>query len=151
MWLGPVDHHLGDRLVVQQRLERPEPGDVVDHLLDEMRPLLAGDGVAVEVDDPVDDPLDPQPDLGVGHVEQLVERADDLGLEAQPDLVEERRPGGVGRVHHGNERGGRGGFDGRGRRRRCGWSACGWRGGVVLLLRPLDPLHQRHDARSPLR
>ena len=33
--------------VVEERLERPEAGDLVDHLLDEAHALVAGDGEAV--------------------------------------------------------------------------------------------------------
>jgi hypothetical protein len=141
---GAVDHHLGDRLVVKQRLERPEAGDVVDHLLDEASPLLAGDRILLGVDDPVDDALDPRPDLLRGHVEQLVERADDLGLEADTDLANQDLAGRISLVE---DRNGRGRLDRRwrgDRRRRGGRSR-------QVLLRPLHPLHERHNARSPLR
>ena len=34
--VGPVDHHLGDGVVLEERLERPEAHDLVDHLLDQV-------------------------------------------------------------------------------------------------------------------
>ena len=71
-----VDHDLGDRLVGEQRLERPEAADLADELVDQARALVAGDGEAVGGDDPVDDPLDPGPQLGrVGDVEERAECA----------------------------------------------------------------------------
>jgi hypothetical protein len=40
----PVDHHLGDRRIEQQRLDRPETQDFMDDLLDLAQSLGAGDG-----------------------------------------------------------------------------------------------------------
>ena len=55
---GAVDHHLGDRLVLEERLQRPEARDLVDHLVDEAQPLFARHREALRHQDAVDDPLD---------------------------------------------------------------------------------------------
>ena len=64
--------------------------------------LLAGDReAALGSIDPVDQPLDPLVDLAVLGVEQRLERADDLGLEAVADLADEVLAGGRrSRPHH---------------------------------------------------
>ena len=43
-----VDHDLGDRVVAEQRLERPIAEDVVGDLARDLAPLLAGQRGAVE-------------------------------------------------------------------------------------------------------
>ncbi len=66
--VGAVDHHLGDRGVAQERLDRPVAEHVVDHLEVEGQPLVAG-----------------EPQLGAGQL--------DLGNLA--DALEQRLRGGL--------------------------------------------------------
>ena len=54
-----VDHHLGHRLVVQERLDRAETRDLRDYVLDQAKPLVTADGEPVGEHDLVDDCLDP--------------------------------------------------------------------------------------------
>jgi hypothetical protein len=130
----PVDHDLGDGLVVEQRLERPEARHVVDHLVDKGQPFVARDGEAVLGDHPVHEPADLQADIGRRDVDQRVEFADHLGLEAQPDLPQHvlaRRRARQARRRRRSDRHGRSGRD------------------LGCLLRPFDPPHQRHDFDLP--
>ena len=84
-----VDHDLGDSRVGEERLQRPETGDVVDHLADEAKPLLARQGVPVLTDHAVHEGLDLGTDLGVLGLEQVMEGADALGLQSEPDLAQQ--------------------------------------------------------------
>ena len=86
-----VDHDLGDRVVEQERLDRPEARDLVDDLLDEGQSFGTRHGEAALADDPVDDGRDPAADLGrVVDVHQRLEGANDFGLNAAPDLGQHR-------------------------------------------------------------
>ena len=79
----PVDHDLGDRRVGQETFERPEAGDLVEHLVDQAQALVAGDGEALAADDPVDEALDPAADLGGGGIDHGSEGAGHLRLEEE--------------------------------------------------------------------
>ena len=58
-----VHHHLGDRVVAQERIDRPVAEHLVDHVLDDPLALVPGDplGAAVELD--LDDGLHAAPQL----------------------------------------------------------------------------------------
>ena len=58
-----VHHHLGDRVVAQERIDRPVAEHLVDHVLDDPLALLGGDplGAAVQLD--LDDGLHAAPEL----------------------------------------------------------------------------------------
>ena len=92
-----VDHDLRDRLVAQERLERPEADDLVGDLLEHPDALGAGQGEAFLVDDLAEDLLDLAPDLDlVGQVELGVEVLDDPALDPELDVAErlpDRAPG----------------------------------------------------------
>ena len=81
-----VDHDLGDGLVLEERLDRAEAGDVVDHLVHELLALLAGDRQVALFDHPVDDPLHLGGDVLGLRIHEVAERGDDLALEPQPDV-----------------------------------------------------------------
>ena len=87
--LRPVDHDLGHGLVVEERLDRPEAPDLVEQLLDEPHPLVAGHGEALLRDHPVGDALDPAADLVGRRIEDRVERAHDLGQHRDPQVAQE--------------------------------------------------------------
>ena len=128
----PVDHDLGDGLVAQEGLQRPEAHQVVDHLLDEAQPLVTGDREGVLGHDAVDNRLDLGPDVGRRDVEQRVERADHLLLEAEANGAQQLL---AGRDTGAGER------DRGGRSRRSGVRIRG----VGRLLSSLHALEQRHD------
>src|SRR3954451_19325840 len=141
-----VDHHLGDGLVAQERLQRTEADDLVRDLLEHADALGAREGEALLVDDLAEDLLDLAAHLDlVGQVELRVEVLDDPGLDPELDVAERLA-------------------DRRGRaeplarrlcgRRRAGTAGSG-RGKVGTLRRgarsgALDPLQQGHDSK-PLR
>jgi hypothetical protein len=130
-----IDHDLGDRLVEEERIEWPEAPDLADQLLDQARTFVVRHGEPVCADDPIDDHLDPGLELRrIGDVEQQVEGAHDLVLEAKPDLAQQLLPrcylSGVPRSRS---------------RRRDGDECGGGIRGIAKLLRPLNPLEQRHD------
>ena len=84
-----VDHDFRDRLVAQERLERPEADDLVGDLLEHPDALGAGQGEAFLVDDLAEDLLDLAPDLDlVGQVELRVEVLDDPALDPELDVAE---------------------------------------------------------------
>ena len=158
-----VDHDLGDRVVGEEGLERPEAADLADQLLDQAQALVARDREPIGADDPVDDRPDPGLDVGRRRgVEQRGGGATDLVLEALPDPQQQLLAGrGLGSLRGGRDEDGYGG--GRGLRR-GGWGRCAdLRHGAVrarirsaglldgLLLRPLDPLEQRQDVHLPRR
>ena len=108
-----VDHDLGDGLVAQERLERPEADDLVGDLLEHPDPLGAGEGEAFLVDDLAEDLLDLAPDLDlVGQVELRIQVLDDPVLDPELDVPERLADGGLGRQP-------------LRRRRRCGRLAAG--------------------------
>ena len=123
----PVDHDLGDRVVVEERFQRAQAGDVGDGVLDELQPFFPGDDVALAREDPIDQLLDHDVGFARRHVEQRVERPDHLGLEGEPRLVQELVPFRPARWTPTEPR-----SDDRDRDRHP----------VGPLLRPLDPLHQ---------
>src|SRR3989442_10829641 len=85
-----VDHHLGDRLVVEIRLDRPEARDLVDDLLDELLPFVAGHCEPVVADKLVDDPGDPGSDvLDLVEVEEGFDAVGHLALDEQAHVGEE--------------------------------------------------------------
>ena len=87
--LRAVDHHLGDRLVPQERLERPEAQDLVGDLLEHPHALGAGEGQALLVGDLAEELLDLAPDLDlVREVELRVELVDEPVLDAVLRLAE---------------------------------------------------------------
>ena len=133
--VGAVDHDLGDGLVPEERLQWPEAGQVVGHLLDEASAFVARQHEPVRVDRAVDDRLD----LGA-HVDPLAGLAqrvvgpDEVIVQAGPDLAQGLAPprwwGGPRRCRpDGHEGAGRGDLD--------------------PALRPLDPLEQRHSVNLP--
>jgi len=80
---GPVDHDLGDGVVVQEWLDRPEPEDLVHDLLEHPLTLDARDDDAFLVDELVEHLLDGRLDgLRIGEVEPRVEVVDDPALQA---------------------------------------------------------------------
>ena len=84
-----VDHDLGDGVVTEERLERPEADDLVGDLLEHADALGAGEGQALLVDDPAEDLLDLAPDLDlVGQVELRVQVLDDAVLDPELDVPE---------------------------------------------------------------
>jgi hypothetical protein len=84
-----VDHDLGDRLVTQERLQRPEADDLVRDLLEHPDALGAGEGQALLVDDLAEDLLDLAPHLDlVGEVELRVQVLDDPVLDPELDVPE---------------------------------------------------------------
>ncbi len=87
--VGAVDHDLGDRRVGEQRFERSEARDVVDHLLDQAGPLVAGDRVGALGDHLVDEGLDLGLDVLVLGLEEDLECAHDLGLEGESDAADQ--------------------------------------------------------------
>ena len=90
-----VDHDLGDALVAQERLERPEADDLVGDLLEHPDALGAGQGEAFLVDDLAEDLFDLAPDLDlVGQVELGIQVLDDPALDPELD-VPERLPDGT--------------------------------------------------------
>ena len=137
----PVDHDLGDRLVEKEGVQRPEATDLADQLFGQALTLVMGHRVPVDVDDPVDDGIDLDPELfRIVDVEQRIEGDHDFGLEAQPDLAQQ--------VLAGGDRGRRWGHDrDRGRRDDDLDRAIVQRAGALLCL--LDPLEQRHEIRPP--
>src|SRR5712691_5951415 len=73
-----VDHDLGDAVVVQERLDRAEPEDLVHDLLEHSLTLDAGDDDALFVDELVEHLLDRRLDrLGIGEIKTRVEVVDD--------------------------------------------------------------------------
>ena len=138
-----VDHDLGDRLVGEQRIERPEAADLADQLLGQVLALVMGHRESVDADDALDDRIDLDPELlRILDIEQRIEGDHDFGLEAQPDLVQQ--------VLAGMDRGRRRGHDrDRGRRDDDLDRAVVQRAGALLCL--LDPLEQRHEIRPPRR
>src|SRR3954452_22938821 len=139
-----VDHDLGDRLVGEERFERSEPRYLADKLLDQALTLGLGDDETLGVDDAVDDALDLGPQVGrIRRLEERVGLARHLVHEGESDPSE----GPLARRDlRGIERDCR-------RDRRCGWLGRGSRRsrslGLRALLRPLDPLQQRHDRLPP--
>ncbi len=124
-----VDHDLRDRLVLQERIERPESADLTDHLVDQAHSFVTRHDERSFADDTVDDRLDPALELGrIGEVEQRVEGAHDLVLEQDPDLEQQLRTRGHA-------------CRARRERRRHGDRLAGGRV-VDQPLRPLDPLQQ---------
>ena len=94
--LRAVDHHLGDGLVAQERLERPEAEDLVGDLLEHPHPLGAGEGEALLVGDLAEQLLDLAPHLDlVREVELRVHLVDEPVLDAVLGLTE-RLAGGEG-------------------------------------------------------
>ena len=86
----PVDHDLRDRLVEQERIERPEAPDLPDQLLDQVRLLVTRDRKAFRRDDAFDDRRDFGAELvRIREVEKGVEGGHDLGLKPEPDLVQQ--------------------------------------------------------------
>src|SRR5438445_116958 len=78
----PVDHDLGDGVVVQERLDRTESEDLVHDLLEHSLTLDARDDDAFLVDELVEHLLDGRLDrLRVGEVEPRVEVVDDPALQ----------------------------------------------------------------------
>ena len=135
--IGPVDHYLGDRLVVEQRLERSEAGDVVGHLVDEPEAFVPRDREAVHRDRAIDDSLDLGSDVRRLVIKERVERVDDLLDEAMPEVEEEgfaSRRAGLRRQDRG--------------RRHDGHQLAGARPGEDLL-RPFHPSEQRHERGLP--
>ena len=127
---GAVDHHLGDRIVEEQRLERPEAGGLVDHFLDQAEPLVARHGEFGQ-GDPVDDPLDLGTDLSVaGGAGLRVEGGDDLVEQANLDGIQELVPAGRSRR--------------LGRRLNTGSTGRAGPLAIGFLLRFFNPLEQRH-------
>ena len=84
-----IDHDLGDRFIVEERLQRPETGDVIDHLEDQAQPFIAGHDETLRDHHPVDECLDLGAGVGRRGVDKGVEGPDDLLLEAQPDIAQE--------------------------------------------------------------
>jgi hypothetical protein len=84
-----VDHDLGDRLVAEERLERPEADDLVGDLLQHPDPFGAGQGQAFLLDDLAEDLLDLAADLDlVGEVELRVQVGDYAALDPELDVPE---------------------------------------------------------------
>ena len=84
-----VDHHLSDRLVAQQRLQRAEADDLVGDLLEHAGPLGAGQRQAFRVERAAEGLLDLAPHLDlVGQVELRVEVLDDALLDAELGVAE---------------------------------------------------------------
>ncbi len=132
--VGAVDHDLGDGLVAEERLKRPEARQIVGHLLDQAPALVAGHDQPARVHGSIDDRLDPGAHVRVvPGLAQRVVRADQLVVETGPDLAKGILPPG------------RGGWPGR--RRPDGHEGAGV-GDVDPALRPLDPLEQRHSVPS---
>ena len=87
--LRTVDHHLGEGLVAQQRLERAEAQDLVGDLLEHAHALGAGEGEALLVGDLAEQLLDLAPDLDlVRQVELRVQLVDEPVLDAELGLAE---------------------------------------------------------------
>ena len=92
-----VDHDLGDGLVAEERLERPEADDLVGDLLEHADTLGAGQGEAFLVDDLAEDLLDLAAHLDlVGQVELRVQVLDHPVLDPELDVPERLRTGGLG-------------------------------------------------------
>ena len=88
-----IDHDFRDRSIRQERLERPQARDFRGQLLDQPHTFVAGDGEPVQANRPVDDPLDFSVEVSrIGDVEQGVEGADHLVLEAKPDVAKQLVP-----------------------------------------------------------
>ena len=87
--LRPVDHHLGEGLVAQERLERAEAQDLVGDLLEHADALGAREGEALLVGDLAEELLDLAPDLDlVRQVELGVQLVDEPVLDAELRLAE---------------------------------------------------------------
>ena len=87
--LRTVDHHLGDRLVPQQRLQWAEAQDLVGDLLEHAHALGARQGQALLVGDLPEELLDLASDLDlVGQVELRIELVDEPVLDAVLRLAE---------------------------------------------------------------
>src|SRR5439155_20496987 len=83
-----VDHDLGDGVVVQERLDRPEAVDLVEDRFEHLLTLDACDDRALLVEELVEHLFDRGAHgLRVGEVEAGVEVVDDLGLELDPDVA----------------------------------------------------------------
>ena len=67
----------------------PKPVDLVEQLLDEEHPLVAGDGGALLAGSPGRRALDARADLVGRRVEERVERADDLGEHRDPEVAQQ--------------------------------------------------------------
>ena len=133
--VGAVDHDLGDGLVPEERLQRPEAGEVVGQLLDEVPAFVTREHEPVRVDRPVDDRLDlgAQVDPLAGLAQRVV-GPDEVIVQAGPDFAEGVPP--------------RGRRSGAGRCRPDGHEGAGG-GNLDPALRPLDPLEQRHSVNLP--
>jgi hypothetical protein len=133
---GAVDHDLGDRLVVEVGLDRPEAGDLVDDLLDELLALVAGHRELVVADDLVDHRGDPGPDvLDLLEVEEGVDRLGHLRLDEQAQVRQQlvagrQRRGALRRLDLLRDNGGHGHV-------------------LATAAIPFHPLQQRHAPRPP--
>ena len=151
--VGAVDHHLGDGLVVEQRLDRPEAGDVVDHLVDRRArsSRVTAKPCFVTTRSKMPSILG-RTSLG-RRVDERVERADDLGLEHRagsrgsaprgPACADDGRDGGA---RTGTRAVGGGAATGR----RAVAALERWRPVLAASLRSFDSLEQRHRLGSPL-
>src|SRR5207247_3128021 len=83
-----VDHDFGDRVVLQQGLDRTESEDLVEDRLEHLLALDARDDYAFLVDELVEHVLDARADrLGVREIEARIEVVDDPRLEPDTDVA----------------------------------------------------------------
>ena len=137
----PVDHDLGDRLVEQERVERPEAADLADQLLGQVLALVVGDRETVDVEDAVDDGIDlgrgaaPDPSISSNVVNAIMTSAWRRSRiwRSSASRADKR---GRGRGHD-RDRGRDDDLDGAVIQRAC------------ATLGLLDPLEQRHAIRPP--
>ena len=120
-----VDHDLGDRVVLQQRLDRTESEDLIEDGLEHLLTLDARDDHAFLVDELVEHLLDARADrFRVREIEARVEVVDDPRLELDADVAVgvARRRGALGERSLGRR---------LGRAARGRWGARCRRGGLL--------------------